>query len=44
MKETYETPACEVIEFETEDVISTSNPGLSEGGNENGFSLDDGLN
>ena len=32
MKEKYETPVCEVIEFETEDVITTS--GLGEGGNE----------
>lgn len=24
MKEKYETPVCEVIEFETEDVITTS--------------------
>lgn len=24
MKETYETPKCEIIEFETEDVIGTS--------------------
>ena len=31
MKEKYETPICEVIEFETEDVITTSG-GLSEGG------------
>ena len=29
MKEKYETPECEVIEFETEDVITTS---LGEGG------------
>ena len=29
MKEKYETPVCEVIEFETEDVITTS--GLGEG-------------
>ena len=29
MKEKYETPVCEVIEFETEDVITTS---LGEGG------------
>ena len=34
MKEKYETPVCEVIEFETEDVITTSNPLLGEGGNE----------
>ena len=34
MKEKYETPECEVIEFETEDVITTSNPLLGEGGNE----------
>lgn len=33
MKEKYETPVCEVIEFETEDVITTSS-GLGEGGNE----------
>ena len=31
MKEKYETPICEVIEFETEDVITTSG-GLGEGG------------
>lgn len=24
MKESYETPVCEIIEFETEDVINTS--------------------
>ena len=30
MKEKYETPVCEVIEFETEDVITTS--GLGDGG------------
>lgn len=30
MKEKYETPICEVIEFETEDVITTSG-GLGEG-------------
>ena len=30
MKEKYETPVCEVIEFETEDVITTS---IGEGGN-----------
>ena len=30
MKEKYETPICEVIEFETEDVITTS---IGEGGN-----------
>ena len=29
MKEKYETPVCEVVEFETEDVITTS--GLGEG-------------
>ena len=29
MKEVYETPQCEIIEFETEDVIITS--GLGEG-------------
>ena len=34
MKEKYETPVCEVIEFETEDVITTS--GIGEGGNEEG--------
>ena len=27
MKEKYETPVCEVIEFETEDVITTSTIG-----------------
>ena len=27
MKEKYETPVCEVIEFETEDVITTSGLG-----------------
>lgn len=32
MKEKYETPECEVIEFETEDVITTS--GLGDGGNQ----------
>ena len=30
MKEKYETPVCEVVEFETEDVITTSG-GLGEG-------------
>ena len=44
MKEKYETPVCEVIEFETEDVITTSEIGggiggiggigLGEGGNQ----------
>lgn len=34
MKEKYETPVCEVIKFETEDVITTSNPLLGDGGNE----------
>ena len=36
MKEKYETPECEVIEFETEDVITTSgiDAGLGDGGNE----------
>ena len=34
MKEKYETPVCEVIEFETEDGITTSNPLLGDGGNE----------
>lgn len=38
MKETYETPKCEIIEFETEDVIRTSG-GLGEGGNETTFSF-----
>ena len=33
MKEKYETPECEVIEFETEDVITTSG-GIGESGNE----------
>lgn len=34
MKEKYETPACEVIEFETEDVITASGgqSGVGEGG------------
>lgn len=32
MKEKYETPVCEVIEFETEDVITTSGTGLGDGG------------
>ena len=35
MKEKYETPECEVIEFETEDVITTS--GLGDGGNQDQF-------
>ena len=26
MKEKYETPVCEVLEFETADVITTSDP------------------
>lgn len=35
MKEKYETPVCEVIGFETEDVITTSGiGGIGEGGNE----------
>ena len=37
MKEKYETPVCEVIEFETEDVITTSGittSGIGESGNE----------
>ena len=34
MKEKYETPVCEVIEFETEDVITTSR--LGEGGSQDG--------
>ena len=35
MKEKYETPVCEVIEFETEDVITTSDTGgLGDGGND----------
>ena len=47
MKEKYETPVCEVIEFETEDVITTSEIGggiggiggigLGEGGNQDQF-------
>ena len=34
MKEKYETPICEVIVFETQDVITTSvvDDGLGEGG------------
>lgn len=31
MKEKYETPVCEIIEFETEDVITTSS-GVGDGG------------
>lgn len=27
MKEIYETPTCEIIVFETEDIITTSIPG-----------------
>lgn len=38
MKEIYETPKMEIVEFETEDVITTSGdssiPEISEGGNE----------
>ena len=30
MKEKYETPVCEIIEFETEDVITSS--GVGDGG------------
>ena len=38
MKEKYETPVCEVIEFETEDVITTSRKdGLGDGGNGDSF-------
>ena len=34
MKEKYETPECEVIEFETEDVITASGiGGIGDGGN-----------
>ncbi len=32
MKEKYEAPVCEVIEFEAEDVITTSGTGAGEGG------------
>lgn len=31
MKEKYETPVCEVIEFEAEDVITTSGTGAGDG-------------
>ena len=36
MREVYETPNCEIIEFETEDVITTSggDVDLGDGGNE----------
>lgn len=34
MKEKYESPVCEVIEFEAEDVITTSGTDLGDGGNE----------
>lgn len=27
MKETYETPTCEIVVFEAEDIITTSIPG-----------------
>lgn len=39
MKEKYETPVCEVIEFETEDVITRSGEdGLGDGGgHDSGF-------
>lgn len=41
MKEKYETPVCEVIEFETEDVITTSGidgiGGIGDGGLEEQF-------
>lgn len=38
MKEKYETPVCEVIEFETEDVITTSGDiTIGDGGNEDQF-------
>ena len=32
VKEKYETPVCEVIEFETEDIITTSGTELGDGG------------
>lgn len=34
MKEKYETPVCEIIEFETEDVITSSgtSSGVGDGG------------
>lgn len=31
MKETYEAPVAEIIEFDAEDVITTSNPGRGGG-------------
>ena len=36
MKEIYETPKMEIVEFETEDIITTSggNSGIGDGGNE----------
>ena len=35
MKEEYVMPVCEIVEFETEDVITASDgPGLGEGGGE----------
>ena len=34
MKEKYVAPRCEIVEFEIEDVITTSGEGVGEGGNE----------
>ena len=34
MKEIYETPEMEIVEFETEDIITTSCIGVDEGGSE----------
>ena len=34
MKKKYETPEMEIVEFETEDVITTSNPDVGENGSE----------
>lgn len=36
MKEEYVMPVCEIVEFETEDVIMASIPGWGEGGSEDG--------
>ncbi|MGN0657080.1 MAG: hypothetical protein ACI4KR_09820 [Ruminiclostridium sp.] len=34
MKEIYEAPEMEIVEFDTEDVITTSCPSVSEGGSD----------
>ena len=36
MKEIYETPEMEIVEFDVEDIITTSDPNLEFGGSEEG--------